>query len=194
MLKGGLFPTTFYYVLVKHYSRKGCYPSCLVKVDIRKVYDTLDWLFIRDMMVALNFPPQFVKIVMACITSTQYALLINGSPSKVFKAKKGLRQGDPLSALLFVIGMEYLSRSLLCLMLNPQFKPHPRCRQLKLNHLCFADDLMLLCKGDLTSIKLLCHTLEGFAQTSDLCPNLILLRRCNFFLAPSPLGTLVYPS
>ena len=59
--------------LVKHYSRKGCYPSCLIKVDIRKAYDTLDWLFVRDMMVALNFPSHFVKIIIACITSTQYA-------------------------------------------------------------------------------------------------------------------------
>ena len=99
-------------------------------------------------------------------------LIINGSPSEVFKAKRGLHQGNPLSPLLFVIGMKYLSRSLLCLMHNPQFKPYPRCRQLKLNHLCFADDLMFFCTGDLTSIKLLCYDLEGFAQMCDLCPNL----------------------
>ena len=69
--------------------------------------------FLQDMLLALNFPTHFVKIVMICITSTQYSLLVNGSPFDIFHPKKGLRQGDPLSLLLFVIGIEYLSRLLI---------------------------------------------------------------------------------
>lgn len=72
--------------LVKHYSRKNSYPSCMIKVDLRKAYDT-----------------QFIKITMVCTTSIQYSLLINGSPSEIFKPKRSLSQGDPLSPLLFVI-------------------------------------------------------------------------------------------
>ena len=158
--------------LVKHYTRKYFSPSCLIKVDVRKAYDTVDWLFIRDMLVALNFPPHFIKIFMTCISSTQYSLLVNDNPSTVLKAKRGFRQGDPLSPLLFVIGMEYLSRSLHLLAHNPDFYFHLRCRKLKLNHMCFADDLMLLCEGDLNSTKLIYNTLDLFAQTSGLCLNL----------------------
>ena len=43
--------------------------------------------------------------------------------------------------------MEYLSRILTVPNGHEHFKFHPRCKDLKLNHLCFADDLMLFCKG-----------------------------------------------
>ena len=77
--------------IMKHYGRKNCMPSCLLKLDLRKVYETLDWGFIEDMMVALNFPNWFIKLVMTCVTSTQYSLLLNGTPLETFKAKRGVR-------------------------------------------------------------------------------------------------------
>lgn len=85
--------------IVKHYSRKHCLPSALLKIDLRKAYDTMEGQFIKDMLVALKFPSHFIKIVMACIYSTSYSLLINGSPMEAFDAKRGLRQGDPMSPL-----------------------------------------------------------------------------------------------
>ena len=42
--------------IVRHYSRKNCSPSCLIKVDLSKAYDTMDWLFIKDMLAALGSP------------------------------------------------------------------------------------------------------------------------------------------
>ena len=91
--------------LVKHYTRKNCAPSCLMKIDLCKVYDTMNWQFIKEILVVLNFPHTFIKIIMMCITSTSYVLMLNGTPTLVFSAKRGLRQGDPLSLFLFVIGI-----------------------------------------------------------------------------------------
>lgn len=59
--------------IAKHYTKKQCLPSYLLKIDLRKAYDTMDWYFIRDMLVALQFPSHLVKIIMACISHTSYS-------------------------------------------------------------------------------------------------------------------------
>lgn len=66
--------------VVKHYGRKNFMSSCLLKIDRRKAYDTLNWDFLKDIMIALNFPHRFVKIIMSCVTSTHYSLIVNGTP------------------------------------------------------------------------------------------------------------------
>lgn len=146
-------------------------PSCLLKMDLRKAYDTLNWGFLKDMLIALNFPSHFIKVVMTCVTSTQYSLLINGSPLEPFKATRGLRQEDPMSPLLFVIGMEYLSRILKAASDTEGFSFHLRCVNMKLNHLAFAYDLMMFCKGDMQSIMILRQGLEFFSGSSGLFAN-----------------------
>lgn len=70
--------------LIKQYGRKCCAPSCLMKIDLCKTYDSMDRSFIKEMLVAMNFPHKFINIVMTCITSTSYALMKNGTPSKPF--------------------------------------------------------------------------------------------------------------
>ena len=140
-------------------------------MDLQKAYDTLDWNFIHDILVALIFPYHFIKIVMTCISTTSYTLLVNGEPFEIFHPKRGLRQGDPMSPLLFVIGMEHLSRMLNVVSSVDSFHFHPRCKRLKLNYLCFADDLLLFSKGEEVSIKLLYQCLDKFAVFSGLYAN-----------------------
>ena len=117
-----------------------------MKVDIKKAYDTMNWCFVKNMLLALGFPSHFVSIVFTCISIISFSLVINGELFQKLKAKRGLRQGDPLSTLLFVLGMEYLTRILNCASSDPCFKYHPRCKSIKLNHLRFADDLMFSLK------------------------------------------------
>ena len=89
----------------------------------------------------------------------------------LFRSKRGIRQGDPISPLIFVICMEYLSRLLKVAGDHENFRFHPRCNRLKLNHLCFADDLMIFCRGDMASVRILLDKLEIFANSSGLVAN-----------------------
>ncbi|XP_074315112.1 uncharacterized protein LOC141651290 [Silene latifolia] len=104
------------------------------------------------MMLALNLPLQFISMIMECVETASYSLVLNGEVFGHFKGGKGLRQGDPLSPLLSTIAMEYLSRVLQYTTTSMPFKHHPLCSKLMLSHLMFADDLLLFSKGDTDSI------------------------------------------
>lgn len=157
--------------LVGVYNRKSTPPCCMLKVDIRKAYDSVDWDFLQEMLLALKFPRKFIGWVMACVTSTSFSLCINGSTYGYFQGKRGLRQGDPMSPLLFVICMEYLSRLLTYAGKQKGYQFHHRCKNLALNHLVFADDLIIFCKGEYDSVMWNLRSLATFAATSGLSAN-----------------------
>ena len=142
-----------------------------MKVDLRKAYDTMEWHFLKDIQVTFEFPSHFVKIIYTCMSTASFSLVINGHPLKYLNTQRGLRQGDPMSPLLFVLGMEYLTRLIHRASGAGAFKFHTRCRSTKLYHLCFADDLMLFCKGELSLIQTLCHCLQVFSQSSGFQAN-----------------------
>lgn len=157
--------------LVGVYNRKSAPPGCLLKVDIRKAYDSVHWEFLKEMLKELNFPNRFIDWIMACVTTPSYSLCINGSTKGFFHGKQGLRQGDPMSPLLFVICMEYLSRLLQYASYQQGYQFHYRCKGVRLNHLVFADDLILFSRGDEFSIMQNMRALATFAKVSGLAAN-----------------------
>ncbi|GKD41501.1 RNA-directed DNA polymerase, eukaryota, reverse transcriptase zinc-binding domain protein, partial [Tanacetum coccineum] len=114
-----------------------------------------------------------VNWIMTCVSSSAFSIKINGQPYGYFKGARGLRQGDPISPYLFTIVMEVLN---LIMMKNIEedgkFKYHAGCKDLKITHLCFAYDLMVLCHGDTHSISLVKKSLNEFSKYSGLLPNL----------------------
>lgn len=108
---------------------------------------------------------------MQCIQSVTYSILINGSPTKPFETRRGLRQGDPLSPFLFVLAMEYFTRSRKKLQQIPDFNYHPRCEKMHIMQLSFADDLLLFCRGDSTSVKIMYECFLQFSKASGLKVN-----------------------
>ncbi|XP_062100450.1 uncharacterized protein LOC133806354 [Humulus lupulus] len=98
--------------LLKGYTRKNISARCIMKIDLSKAYDTVDWHFVEELLKHLCFPSRFIYWILACLKGTSYNLLMNGRIQGSFKGEKGLRQGDPMSPLLFVLIMEYLTRLL----------------------------------------------------------------------------------
>lgn len=158
--------------LVKGYSRKGVSPRCIIKVDIRKAYDSVEWRFLKMILLEFGIPFRIVNLIMTCVTTVSYTLLINRGLTSRFQAKKGLRQGDPMSPYLFVLAMEYLNRSLKQLRHNPNFNFHPKCANRELIHICFADDLLMCCRADKISIQLMLQAFQHFSEVEGLQANL----------------------
>ncbi|XP_074291104.1 uncharacterized protein LOC141617871 [Silene latifolia] len=157
--------------IVRLYNRQTASPRCLVKIDLKKAYDSVEWEFLEQMLGALNFPEQFTNWIMKCVTTSSFSLSLNGRSFGFFKGKRGLRQGGPLSPLLFTLCMNYLSRILAVVGQQDGFRFHPLCGHLKLNHLLFADDLLMFSKGNAVSIIWILRAFATFSSASGLCLN-----------------------
>lgn len=77
-----------------------------------------------------------------------------------------------MSPYLFVLVMEYLNRSLKKLRHNPYFNYHLRCVAKELVHICFTDDLLMYCRADKVSIKLMIVAFKYFFEILRLKANL----------------------
>jgi hypothetical protein len=101
-------------------------------------------------MGRIGFTPNWIKLIMMCVTSAHYTILVNGIPTGKIILNRGIRQGDPISLYLFLICAEVLSSSSLkadregLLEGVSTSKRGPR-----LNHLFFADDSLLFCRADI---------------------------------------------
>lgn len=158
--------------LMRCYRPSSLVKGCMLKIDLKKAYDSIDWGFLKDLLSALHFPEKFIAIVMECISSPKFSLNLNGGLHGYFAGCRGLRQGDPMSPLLFVLVMDYFTRLMQYVGMKKEFKFHNRCRGLKLNHLCFADDLMVFSHGDAHSVHLLLQALKLFSNSTGLMANL----------------------
>lgn len=160
--------------LIKGYQRKHISPRCTVKVDIQNTYDSVEWPFIKQMLDELGFPYRFTNLIMICLTSVSYTISVNRELVEPFKARKDIRQGDPIFPYLFgifVICMEYLNRCLLGLQQNKRFHYHPRCKKIGLTHVCFADVFLLFTRDDVSSVQQLMIVLDKFVVAFGLFAN-----------------------
>jgi hypothetical protein len=138
-----------------------------IKLDMSKAYDRVEWAFLEAIMRRMGFSARWIDLIMGCIRTVSYAVLVNGQPVGSIKPTHGIRQGDPLSPYLFLLCAERLS-SLLSLaeekgMITsvPISKARPR-----LSHLFFADDGLLFCKSNLVEWRRILRILEIYENAS----------------------------
>ena len=108
------------------------------------------------MLDRMGFGVKWCKWIRTCISTVQFSVLINGSPTDFFGSSRGLGQGDPLSPLLFLIMMKVFSRmlrrvegaDLICGFNLEGRRNGGEC----VSHLLFADDTILFCDVDVEQI------------------------------------------
>jgi hypothetical protein len=75
--------------------------AVILKLDFEKAYDRVSWAFLRDVLIRKGFESGVVHRLMQLVTGGQTAISINGEIGPYFRNKRGVRQGDPISPLLF---------------------------------------------------------------------------------------------
>jgi hypothetical protein len=138
-----------------------------------KAYDRLEWSFIKQTLISMDFPQNLVQTIMNCVSTVSFSILVNGHPSPYFNPLRGIMQGDPLSPYLFIICADVFfsmiiykqNQSLIQGIVIAQTSP-------KVTHLFFADDSIIFCKANKEEVSQLKAVFEDYQRISGQQINL----------------------
>lgn len=85
-------------------------PRCMIHMDIRKAYDSVDYKDMKFILSKTGFLIRFIGWVIQVVTILTYQFNLNGQDTRSMKAAIGPSQGDLISPLLFAVVMEYLHK------------------------------------------------------------------------------------
>ncbi|XP_026416837.1 uncharacterized protein LOC113312290 [Papaver somniferum] len=109
-----------------------------LKLDMSKAFDRLEWPFIMKILKSFDF-----------------------------KSTRGIRQGDPLSPYLFILAMEWFSRTMVATHHSNSIQGISVARGAPpINHLLFVDDCLIFTHANLTSVNNLLQVLQDFSSQS----------------------------
>ncbi|GAU37371.1 hypothetical protein TSUD_277450 [Trifolium subterraneum] len=144
-----------------------------IVVDFEKAYDSVDWGYLEEVMLKMNFSGVWRNWIMECVTTATASVLVNGSPTDEFGFERGLRQGDLLSPFLFLLAAEGLHVMMSALVSNRLFTPFGFGPQnlVSVSHLQFADDTLLVGVQSWANVRTLKAVLILFQSISGLKVN-----------------------
>ncbi|VFQ83180.1 unnamed protein product [Cuscuta campestris] len=140
--------------------------NTILKLDMAKGFDYLEWEYLQGILHNFGFTDQAQHLLMANLKATHFSVMINGSPKGFFKMARGVKQGDPLSPLLFIIAGEGLSRMIKHLMHTNYLQRFNTGRDLLISHLAYADDIIIFCNGSLGNMTRIKEVLQIFMAAS----------------------------
>src|SRR6266542_370323 len=141
----------------------------IFKIDFEKAYDKVNWSFLQQTLRMKGFSATWREWIHSFITGGSVAIKVNDDVGHYFQTKKGLRQGDPLSPILFNIVADMLAVLIEHAKVNGQIEGVvPHLVDGGLSILQYADDTILLMDHDLEKAQNMRLILSAFEQLSGL--------------------------
>lgn len=109
-------------------------PAALFKIDFERAFDNVNWCFLTELLTARGFFDLWIRWVSALLASSSSVVLLNGTPGPSFHCRRGFRQGDPLSPLLFNLCIDMLFR-LIDKVVSTDILPAVGIREVKIHSL-----------------------------------------------------------
>ncbi|XP_071712284.1 uncharacterized protein [Rutidosis leptorrhynchoides] len=135
----------------------------MFKVDFEKAYDSVNWEYLLSMLSILEFGDKWCSWIKGCLFSARTSVLVNGSPTREFPLKRGLRQGDPLSPFLFIIVMEGLHLAFHQAMeRNIIHGINVGTENISLSHFIYVDDVVIFSDWNAIELRRILLILEVF--------------------------------
>jgi len=145
-------------------------PSALLKLDIAKAFDSVNWQFLLGLLSHLGSSRRWNNWISMMLSSASTKVILNGAPGRRICHARGLRQGDPLSPLLFVLVMEVLNHLINLADLTGLLQPLHL--QVKQRAFFYADDVVLFSSPTQHDLRLVKLILEIFPGARGLKTNL----------------------
>jgi len=146
------------------------FPCLLIKVDIAKAFDSVSWPFLLELLRHIGFPQRWTDLLSILLSSASTKVLVNGRPGRRLCHARGLRQGDPLSPMLFVIVMEVLNSLIVEADRRRIFSRLPG-DAIQQRASLYADDLVVFLAPTAHDLQCLRAILDCFAGASGLVTN-----------------------
>ena len=136
--------------------------ALFINLDISKAFDSIGWSFLLEVMQALGFSRKWRDWIAVLLGTASSKVLVNGKPTRVIKHARGLRQGDPLSPLLFILAIDPQKG-----LLNPIL---PKAAKLRCS--LYADDASIFAYPSASELERLYKILTFFGNCSGLKINI----------------------
>jgi hypothetical protein len=120
------------------------------------------------MLIQIGLKWEVAQWIMGCVTSANFVVLVNGSPTEFFKSYRGLRQGFPLSLLLLLLVVEGFSRVMKKVCFEGKFSGIKVAKGAIISYLLFVDDVVILGVGSVEEWLELKKLLTSFCLASGM--------------------------
>ena len=150
-----------------HTGMRGKKGFMAVKLDMSKTYDKVEWGFLEAVMKQMGFGERWIALIMMCVRTVRYSILVNGNPCGIITPSRGIRQGGPISPYLFLLCAEALSAMITRANGDGRLTGVPTSKRgPEISHLFFADDSLLFCRATLMQWNHLSAILQLYEEAS----------------------------
>jgi hypothetical protein len=142
-------------------------PALLFKLDFARAFDSVSWEYLLELLQHLGFSSRWRSWISLILSTASSAVLLNGAEGPLIRHRRGLRQGDPLSPLLFILAIDPLHRILDRATLLGYLSPLP-LQEATLRASLYADDAAVFLNPARRDVQHLRHLLQGFTTSKTL--------------------------